>query len=463
MHNNICKPLIHISSMAVLALALTACGGGSDSTNGNGPASNSLSGTAATGAAIASGTVTAKCVTGTTSGTTAADGSFTLSLSSGQTAPCILQVTKAGTPAIELYGFATAAGHVNITPLTDMVLSNATQDSPAVAFNNFDAAHVSTITTGLVAAKAYVLAQLAGTTLGTPTGDLLTGTFAVGDANDHVLDHLATAMTTDHQSITDLRILAAGGHTLSGIIPSALPSTAAGDKLLSGFLGNVVNGTYTTSGMDAGNAACGTHTLVVAEGSVTVDGTAFLDASHNGRVEVNAGGGTTALEVGFSDLNQTINYNLWFNADGSIASIDFLSHPGCTGIRTGGPAAVAQFNLATIVKRYARTETLTCNSYNLGSVIHTGPSSFVASTTDGSLTVTGSGIPDALGITPTQVNTAGGSTNLVDGDLFGTFGSNINMISGKHSIGLAMLTAGTTASVDIAQDKTSNASTTCTP
>jgi hypothetical protein len=81
--------------------------------------------------------VTAKCVSGApVTGTTAADGSFTLALSAGQTAPCLLQVSG-GTPAIRLHGFAVEAGRANITPLTELAIANALKTlTPLAAFDN---------------------------------------------------------------------------------------------------------------------------------------------------------------------------------------------------------------------------------------------------------------------------------------------------------------------------------------
>ena len=117
--------------MLLAGATLIGCGGGGGGSPAAGTTSPSLTGTAATGAAIAGGTVNAKCTVGTATGITNADGTFTLKLDSGQTAPCILQVTKAGTTHFELYGFATAVGNVNITPLTDLTLTKALAGSPA--------------------------------------------------------------------------------------------------------------------------------------------------------------------------------------------------------------------------------------------------------------------------------------------------------------------------------------------
>ena len=187
----------------VAATLLSACGGADDnvttsvaSTTPSAPAtaaSFTLAGTAATGAAIAGGAVTANCTVGSASGTTAADGSFTLLFDKGQVAPCLLRVTKAGPPAVELYGFAAAAGRVNITTLTDSALTKALAASPAEVFAGFDLARANAINAALPAAISYLQAQLAAASLGTVPVDLMTTSFVVGDNFDKLLDGIGAA------------------------------------------------------------------------------------------------------------------------------------------------------------------------------------------------------------------------------------------------------------------------------
>ncbi|KAF0807840.1 hypothetical protein A167_02815 [Alcanivorax sp. S71-1-4] len=100
---------------------LSACGG--DGGSRQNP--NSLHGTAAVGAGIASGTVSARCADGTgftDTITTEANGIWRGSLASAAALPCALRV-EGGTPAVTLYSLATRAGNVNITPLTDLALA----------------------------------------------------------------------------------------------------------------------------------------------------------------------------------------------------------------------------------------------------------------------------------------------------------------------------------------------------
>jgi hypothetical protein len=172
--------------------------------------------------AIANGAVIAKCVAGAPlTGTTDSNGAFELALTADQVAPCILQVTG-GTPSVTLYSFALAAGHVNISPISDMVVAKALGSDSDAAFSSFDATKGSAISNGLSAAKTYVNTQLAAIIGSSPNVDALTGTFVVGDANDKLLDALGSAMTAAAKSIADLRTGAAGGLALESRVPPYL-------------------------------------------------------------------------------------------------------------------------------------------------------------------------------------------------------------------------------------------------
>jgi len=195
------------------ASILVACGGG------GGDASlpvQTLSGQAAVGAALANASLTAKCVTGAAlAGTTSADGTFTLTLGGGQTAPCMVQVAN-GTGF--LHGFADATGRVNVTPLTDLVVSRALGSDAASAFASFDATKGTSIRAGLVAAKIYVTAEIAALTGSVPAGDLLTGIFKIGDADDKVLDNLGLKLAATGKTLADLRLGAMSGVSLAAAL-----------------------------------------------------------------------------------------------------------------------------------------------------------------------------------------------------------------------------------------------------
>ena len=226
------------------ASLLTACGGGDDTapaaagatpvTSGSPapvtPAAFTLTGTAATGAAIAGGAVTANCTVGTASGITAADGSFTLTMDKGQVAPCLLRVTQAAAlpaAAVELYGFAAAAGRVNITTLTDTALTRALAASPADVFASFDVTRATAINTALPAAITYVQAQFTASNLGSVPANLMTASFTIGDTYDKLLDNMAVAFLGAGKTYADwIALVKKAGDLISVTTPV---STAASD------------------------------------------------------------------------------------------------------------------------------------------------------------------------------------------------------------------------------------------
>ncbi|HEY0915306.1 MAG TPA: hypothetical protein VGE22_10580 [Solimonas sp.] len=128
------KPTLGLKLMfcAALLAGLSACQDNDDDGPdgaGTGPGPATLTGTAAFGAPVAGGTVTAKCSNGSgfpTAVTTNAQGVF-----SGQVAPsalpCALRVSGGNLPAAygSLHSLATASGRTNVTPLTDLVLALA--------------------------------------------------------------------------------------------------------------------------------------------------------------------------------------------------------------------------------------------------------------------------------------------------------------------------------------------------
>ena len=206
---------LQLAALGAAAL-LVACGGG-------GPY-QSITGLAATGAAMVSAKVAVKCAAGTSlTGETAFDGSFAFLLTGGQTMPCMLQVSKGDTT---LHSIATDSGRTNVTPLSDLVVTKALGSDAATAFASFDATKGATIKAGLEAAKTYVKAEVAALTGGAPAGDILTGSFKVGDADDKVLDNLTAKLATTGKKLDDLR----QGSVIGGSLTASLDRGVLIDK-----------------------------------------------------------------------------------------------------------------------------------------------------------------------------------------------------------------------------------------
>ncbi|MEW6683990.1 MAG: hypothetical protein AB1451_13915 [Nitrospirota bacterium] len=103
---------------AFLGLILLAgCNGGGGSSS---PAATTVTGTAATGAAIVGATISIKDAAGdTATATTGTDGTYSLDVT-GMTPPFLLQVDVGG--GSFLYSVGETAGTVNVHPLTDLII-----------------------------------------------------------------------------------------------------------------------------------------------------------------------------------------------------------------------------------------------------------------------------------------------------------------------------------------------------
>lgn len=274
----------------LLVSGLVACGGGggADATTSGAP---TISGLAAVGAALPGAAVTARCAAGPDiAGITDTNGRFTLTLNASNEAPCMLKVVSTA-PAVTLYSFAADAGTVNVSPLTDWVVSKALGSDPALAFDGFDRTKGSAINAGLAAAKTYARQQ-ADAISGTPrTTDPLVGAFVVGDADDQVLDKLAAAMTAAGKTLGDVRTAAASGSDLSILVP---PYVAPG----------------TSSGGDAGSGVGGTTT------GVFVDRTRPTGGDRLPGKLVWTGTQFVGLEQSTDFHNASATFSVWKSADG---------------------------------------------------------------------------------------------------------------------------------------------------
>ncbi len=231
-------------AISVLSFAILAgCGGGGDDAASApgapaGPAAITLTGLAATGAPLAGAAVTARCSGGADiAGTTAADGSFTLALGAGQLAPCIVRLSSAA-PALTLYSYAAVAGRVNITSLTDLIVARAGAGNPANVFAAFNAAQAAAINAALAAAKTYVSAEMTAVAGAAPALDPLTGVFAVGDADDKLLDKLGATLRNAGKTLDDLVTAAAAGASLANAL-GAGGAGGAGSPIGSGLYAGI--------------------------------------------------------------------------------------------------------------------------------------------------------------------------------------------------------------------------------
>ena len=196
-------PLNKISTMAKLAamatvVSLSACGGGSDSTSTT--TTMQFTGTAALGKALSGASVVVTCKSGTGSATSNADGSFSVSITNG-TGPCMLTATLGNTV---LHSFAPGAGVVNVTPLTDMLVSYLATEAGTPATNLLanangiaimsSAATIAAAETAIATTLAKGASLLSGTNVTLSSTNFLTQPLVAGSsANDTDLENLLAA------------------------------------------------------------------------------------------------------------------------------------------------------------------------------------------------------------------------------------------------------------------------------
>ena len=200
--------------LAVIALpaALVACGGGSSSNDAPPapPAALAISGTAATGAAMANASVTISCAAGTATATTGSDGKFSASITGGAL-PCVLTATSSD-KSLELHSLipgassGSATATANITPLSELLIAKYAGTDPKAFVTGF-----TTATTIKASDIGTAQTALLGTlkTAGVDTtkaADILGGSIAAVSKTDYdgVLEQLKTALAGAGASLADL-------------------------------------------------------------------------------------------------------------------------------------------------------------------------------------------------------------------------------------------------------------------
>ena len=269
-------------------LAVAGCGGDSDRDNNAGaegggaaPSSSRLGGTAAVGAAIQTGTVTAECADGsgfTSTVTTKADGSWSGNVAN-TALPCVLTVTG-GTPAVTLRSYASQSGTINITPITDMVLALAT----GLADGSWIATPANWPEASTIASKkTELLTAMTNAGFSLPGGDPFSTALVIGDAWDQVLDAIQESIDDD-PSIADydaLLNLVKDGNLNQ--FPDAPEDEEPVDPELPANLDVLTDyaGTYTVIGNGEGDpgycASCGTATRDHARGTVIISDQGDID------------------------------------------------------------------------------------------------------------------------------------------------------------------------------------------
>lgn len=228
-------------AMCGAAAALVGCGGG-DSPPAAGTTSTplTLTGTAATGAAMAGRPVDVKCAPGTGTATTAAAGTYTISVTDG-VLPCALRVTAAD--GTVLYSVASGTGSsavANINAVTHLVVAALTGADPTTLYTNFTASTASAVTAGSVTAAVTSVVntlKAAGIDL-SAIGNVLTASLVAangataGNAYDQGLDALKAAQTSSGTTLAQLTQTVANTTTTAAPASTSFTASLPADLLL---------------------------------------------------------------------------------------------------------------------------------------------------------------------------------------------------------------------------------------
>lgn len=193
----------------VVAMTLAGCGGSGESTPA---ASTILSGTAAGGAAIIGNVIVTDSLGATKSAAIAADGRYTIDVS-GMTGPFVLKAAgTVGNTSVTYYSAATQAdlgGTVNVTPFTNMIVSNiAAQMAETYFSDSKNIANIGALITPTALTNAQVALkeklQPVLTALGVNSSiDLLRTSFATDHSGlDAVLDLVKVEVDTSTNIVT---------------------------------------------------------------------------------------------------------------------------------------------------------------------------------------------------------------------------------------------------------------------
>lgn len=328
-----------ITSALMVTLAISACGGGggSSSTSSSGSSNLTVSGVAATGAALSGATVTVKCAAGTGSATSNTDGSYTVTVSGGSL-PCMLEASSGGTTLHSVVTGTGSSATANITPLTELMVAQLTGADPTTYMSSVDVSTLSsTITdTKLSTARTEVVNILthAGIdTSGLPS-DLVGGTLQAavngsgGNAYDQALDALASTLTSAGSQLSTLTSTVASSSAastnttsssadsgVSALAPELLLKPAAGGcdalraadywAVFSNRTGGAAVQKFRVS-IEAGNAAitfftsADTSTLADTSRTLTSNGTCRFTSSSGDDIVVSSAG----IVAGRSSANE---------------------------------------------------------------------------------------------------------------------------------------------------------------
>ncbi|MBV8247104.1 MAG: hypothetical protein JO200_01500 [Comamonas sp.] len=223
--------MARVAATFVLPTALVACGGGG---GGEQPKTSTLkiSGTAATGAAMAGAAINVLCAAGSATANAGPDGSYTASIPDGAL-PCVLSASSGGTTLHSILGGSgqTSSATANITPLSELLIAQFAGSNPQAFFAAFGAS-TQVNPSDIAAAQTALLQALATAGIDTSAaGDIVGGALQAGSGAgyDRVLDKLRDTLAKAGAQLSDLVAIVATSSQLgdSQGLPSVMNTALA--------------------------------------------------------------------------------------------------------------------------------------------------------------------------------------------------------------------------------------------
>lgn len=316
-----------MSTALAVSLMLAACGGGGGGKSPAGSTKATLSGTAAAGLPLV-GNVTIKDAKGATRTVSiGANGAYTVDVSD-MTGPFLLRASgTAGGATYTVHSAATTAdlnGNINITPLTDLILSNV---AGQIATNYFDSGNFSSLSatqlsTETAKLKEKLLPVLQAMGVDSATDLLRTAFTPLSSALDKALDAISVSYDTSTNVATLTNVLTNQQITDSITTPAAQETspptmnntanlnTAADDiPLIRTALGNF-SAIFKTS----------LPTTTAIRSHLTND---FLDLDQYGEDMASEMAGDSS-NIGLQFTEVTINHIDYTNTANPVADVSFL-------------------------------------------------------------------------------------------------------------------------------------------
>lgn len=233
--------------LALITAVLTACGGGGGdrvNTPAAGdtsvdatqlvptPPASTLAGTAAVGAPIVGGQVSARCLNGSTQAVAPTDavGAYSIALRN-LLPPCLVRVSggtiQGQASSLTLHSHASAAGVLNLTPLTELTLARASGVLPSALYSQFSQASDLPGPTQLNQAWSGIRAELVAMGLSEPTGSPFNTPLSIGDDNDQVLDALGARLRSNEATLAELTAAARQGQAIASALQAAADAAQA--------------------------------------------------------------------------------------------------------------------------------------------------------------------------------------------------------------------------------------------